>query len=218
MDGKQKTHDYYDEIIKKAAVKIENNLTETDGEKNNVINMYLHEKLKRIESNDSNVEFCSDPQFRHFIADLNGAAFDTSFTTLRWIFLFIALNKDVQAKIHQEMINLKKPPALINYEELIYLRATIAETQRIRSIVPLGIPHGTLLTTTLNGYVIPKGSMIIPLQWAIHMNESNWTKPDMFNPNRFIDENGMFFTPSNFMPFQVGECLIFSFKFLNNFL
>lgn len=207
MDGKQKTHDHYDEIIKKAAVKIKNNLPGLNDENNNAINMYLHEKLKRIKSNDPNVEFCSDQQFRHFIADLNGAAFDTSFTTLRWVFLFIALNKDVQEKIHQEMMHLNEPPTLKNYEELIYLRATIAETQRIRSIVPLGIPHGTLSTTTLNGYVIPKGSMIIPLQWAIHMNESNWAKPEMFDPYRFIDENGMFYTPSNFMPFQVGECL-----------
>lgn len=45
----------------------------------------------------------------------------------------------------------------------------------------------------------------MPLQYAIHMNENLWTKPEIYDPTRFLDENGKFFTPTNFIPFQVGK-------------
>jgi cytochrome P450 len=37
------------------------------------------------------------------------------------------------------------------------------------------------------------------------MNENLWPQPQTFNPNRFIDEDGKFFTSPNFIPFQTGK-------------
>lgn len=61
-----------------------------------------------------------------------------------------------------------------------------------------------LQDTELCGYRIPMNSMIIPLQWAIHMDPEKWEDPDYFNPNRFINEVGDYTAPANFMPFQTG--------------
>lgn len=88
------------------------------------------------------------------------------------------------------------------------VEASIAETQRIRSVVPVGIPHGTLEDMEIDGYHIPKGTMLVPLQWAIHMNETAWKNPHEFDPMRFIDENCKFYKPDYFMPFQAGLLLI----------
>lgn len=66
-------------------------------------------------------------------------------------------------------------------------------------------------------YDIPKGSMIIPLQWAVHMDSRYWIDPEKFNPKRFLAEDGSLAKPEAFIPFQSGElkdnnyyyCLIF---------
>lgn len=84
------------------------------------------------------------------------------------------------------------------------LRAAIAETLRIRSVVPLGIPHGVVRDTKVGAYDIKAGTMVIPLLWNVHMNQENWRHSENFNPDRFID-NDEFITPKSFIPFQTGK-------------
>lgn len=57
----------------------------------------------------------------------------------------------------------------------------------------------------LNGYRIPAGSQVVPLINCVHMDPNLWEEPNMFNPERFIDENGKIRRPEFFMPFGVGR-------------
>lgn len=98
----------------------------------------------------------------------------------------------------------KDAPSLSDIPVLPYLQAAIAESQRIKPIVPTGIPHGTLQNTCIAGYKVPKGTMVMPLQWAVHMSPNYWKQPEVFNPERFLDSEGKFFKPEAFMPFQTG--------------
>jgi len=58
----------------------------------------------------------------------------------------------VQKKIQDEMDELlgEKVPTLEDRLILIRLEAAIAETQRLRSVTPVGIPHGTTEVITNN--------------------------------------------------------------------
>lgn len=50
--------------------------------------------------------------------------------------------------------------------------------------------------------------MVIPLQWAVHMNPDRWPEPERFQPERFLDAvTGEFRIPdgAGFMPFQSGK-------------
>lgn len=110
-------------------------------------------------------------------------------------------------KIQEELdlITNYDPVSLEHQPSLPLLEAAIAETQRIRSVVPLGIPHGAVEEMEIGGYVIPKRTMIVPLQWAVHMNEEFWKEPEKFNPFRFLNEEGRFVKPEGFIPFQTGK-------------
>lgn len=112
------------------------------------------------------------------------------------------------------------PPLLQHLQELPFLQAVIAEAQRIRPVVPVGIPHGAVQEGMLGGYRIPRGTMMIPLQWAVHMDSRHWPQPEDFDPTRFLDQEGRFFRPDAFMPFQTGMltiiCLILEIKYMSD--
>lgn len=52
---------------------------------------------------------------------------------------------------------------------------------------------------------MPKGTMVIPLQWAIHTDPSYWHDPLSFKAERFIAEDGSLAKPKAFLPFQTGK-------------
>lgn len=60
-------------------------------------------------------------------------------------------------------------------------------------------------STNLGGFFIPKGTMIVPLQWAVHMDSSVYQNPDTFDPNRFLDSTGKYVKLESFIPFQTGN-------------
>lgn len=143
MNGKEKTHQIYDEIIKRFD-------TESDEltEHPSIASLFLEEKSRRIQDEEDSIKYCTNSQLKHLLADLFGAGVDTTLTTIRWFLMFVSENEEIQNKIRSEFeANLTSMPTLDNYEKLPYLRACIAEAQRIRSVVPIGIPHGAQQVT-----------------------------------------------------------------------
>ena len=58
----------------------------------------------------------------------------------------------------------------------------------------------TLSLCITGGYDIPKGAILAPNTWSMHLDEKNWPQPDAFLPERWLDENGKYvFNQSGFM-------------------
>ncbi len=58
----------------------------------------------------------------------------------------------------------------------------------------------------LDGLTIPKGTQVIPLIHAVHMDPTLWKDPEMFNPDRFLSSDGKkIVKPDYFIPFGVGR-------------
>lgn len=71
-----------------------------------------------------------------------------------------------------------------------------------------GIPHRALKDTTIQGYNIPKDTMVIANLNSIMFDEKHFSKPHEFNPDRFIDENGHVVVPDFYLPFGFGKHLV----------
>ncbi|XP_014480500.1 PREDICTED: cytochrome P450 306a1 isoform X2 [Dinoponera quadriceps] len=197
IDGKLKSHRLYETIIDEHRArreKVDSFLAAFDEEMRN-------------RTDAGNAGYFTRPQFYHLLADLFGAGVDTTLTTLRWLLLFVAVHPDEQKKIQDEMSELlgQRQPGLTDRPALIRLEAAISEIQRLRSVTPVGIPHGTTQDTQIGDYDVPKGTMVIPLQWAIHTDPSYWHEPLRFKPERFIAQDGSIARPEAFLPFQAGK-------------
>lgn len=148
LNGKDKTHRIYDTIIDQVEQNLDLNIHSKDPTDHSILELFLLEQKQRTQDNDPKIKFCDRKQLRHLLADLFGAGVDTTLTTLRWFLLFVANNREIQQKIRLEFRKIIGDfPTLDDYTNLHYFRACIAEAQRIRSVVPLGIPHGSTRVT-----------------------------------------------------------------------
>ncbi|XP_011499554.1 PREDICTED: cytochrome P450 306a1 [Ceratosolen solmsi marchali] len=198
IDGQNKTHEVYRKILA--------DHRKFPNEMNSFLAAYDKEMQKRL-ANEEPLDSFTEIQCVYLLADIFGAGVDTTLTTLSWFLLFMVAFPKEQAKLQEEINKIvgENEPTLENRRDLTRLEATIMEVQRLRSVVPIGIPHGTTEDTQIQNFTIPKNSMIVPLQWAIHLNPSYWPDPCMFDPNRFLTENGGLKKPDAFIPFQFGK-------------
>ncbi|XP_063915646.1 cytochrome P450 306a1-like [Zophobas morio] len=132
---------------------------------------------------------------------------ETTISTLVWILLYLAQYDEVQTKIRQELVEVlqDKRAEMEDFVNLHYTKAAIAEVTRIRTVAPLGIPHCASDNICVENFTIPKGSMIMPLLWAIHMDPKVHKEPEEFRPERFLNDDGFFVKPESFLPFQSGK-------------
>ena len=57
-----------------------------------------------------------------------------------------------------------------------------------------------------DGYDIPKGSVMLINMWSIHFDPKYWDTPEAFLPERWLNENGQFISPSKgFILFSLGR-------------
>jgi len=118
----------------------------------------------------------------------------------------MSLNPDTQARVHAEIDDVLGNDALPSMHHRIQLpftEATILETQRLGDVVPLGVPHAVTEDVYFRDYFIPKGTMVIPNMYSVHMNPELWPEPEKFKPERFLDSDGNI-DQKELIPFSVG--------------
>ncbi|KAM5533378.1 hypothetical protein V8D89_012928 [Ganoderma adspersum] len=122
------------------------------------------------------------------IAYITGA--DTTFSSVQAFILAMAMQPDIQRKAQAELdavVGPRRLPHFTDRASLPYVNALVKECFRWQSVVPLGVPHRVSEDEEYNGYLIPKGSILIANQWAMSRDPVAYPDPDEFRPERFLD-------------------------------
>ncbi|RAR08037.1 cytochrome p450 [Stemphylium lycopersici] len=77
-------------------------------------------------------------------------------------------------------------PDFEDMKNLPYIQAAIQEVFRWRHPVPACVPHATTQDDHYQGYLIPKGSVVVPLFSATRQDETVFQNPTDFCPERWI--------------------------------
>lgn len=117
---------------------------------------------------------------------------DTVTSSLTTFLLAMTLYPDVQRKAQEEIdrvIGSNRLPRFEDRENLPYLNALVKEVLRWRPVAPLGLPHLAEEDVEYDGYLIPKGSIIIPSIWWICHDPDVYADPETFCPERYLERN-----------------------------
>ncbi|XP_039594349.1 cytochrome P450 1B1 [Polypterus senegalus] len=144
------------------------------------------------------------------VNDIFGASQDTLSTAMHWMFRLLVRFPDVQEKLQKEIdevVGRNRLPCIEDQQNLPNVVAFIFETMRFSSFVPITIPHATTTDTSVMGYHIPKNTVVFINQWSVNHDPQKWSNPDVFDPTRFLDEDGILNKDliSSVMIFSVGK-------------
>lgn len=156
----------------------------------------------------------SEENVMYIVENINVAAIETTLWSMEWAIAELVNNPKVQTKIRDEISKVLKGESVTesNLNQLPYLEATIKETLRLHTPIPLLVPHMNLEEAKLGGYKIPRESKVVVNAWWLANNPVWWENPEEFRPERFLEEeNGIDAVVAGgkvdfrFVPFGVGR-------------
>ncbi|XP_043804422.1 methyl farnesoate epoxidase-like isoform X2 [Apis laboriosa] len=140
--------------------------------------------------------------------DLFLAGSKTTTDTLSTTLLFLSLHSEWIKILQEELDNVvgrSRSPTLEDYSSLPIMESFLAEIQRFLILAPLGVPHKTTKDVILNGYSIPKDTIVLLDFHSAHNDQAYWDHPEEFRPQRFLDTNGRFCQNNANIPFGLGK-------------
>jgi len=126
-------------------------------------------------------------------ASLYSGGADTTVSAIYSFFLAMALFPEVAKKAQAEIdavVGNDRLPTFADREHLPYVDALVKEVFRWNSVVPTAVAHRAMQDDVHDGYLIPKGALIIPNIWKFTHDSRTYSSPMSFNPDRFIPSPG----------------------------
>ena len=152
--------------------------------------------LRSLYQSETEEPVMSYESLRAEVAFVIFAGTDTSAHQLAWLFSILAEHPRVVGKILEELRERglygdgARELLFEDLGELPYLTAVIKEGMRVAYIVAANIPRMVPHDTTLMGYRVPKGTVVIVpgTRW---ITTEEWGDPDVFRPERWLTDEDM---------------------------
>lgn len=133
---------------------------------------------------------------------------DTTSCGTAWAFHCIGSHPEVQKKIHEELDSVfgdsERHFTNEDLGKLKYLERCIKESLRLFPSVPY---HGRIVTedTQIGDLELKKGLVCVIFNYMVHRDEKYYPEPEIFNPDRFLQENMKDRHTYAYIPFSAGK-------------
>ncbi|GJJ05844.1 hypothetical protein Clacol_000031 [Clathrus columnatus] len=120
------------------------------------------------------------------------AGIDTTELTIQFFFIAMILYPDIQKAAQEELkkvIGTNSFPTFKDRPNLPYINALCKEVLRWYPVTPLGFPHVLKQDDVVDGYFVPKGTLVMGNTLSFLRSEDIYGPDgDIFNPERFLKE------------------------------
>lgn len=134
------------------------------------------------------------------------AGYETTATTLAFLFYSFATVPETQEKLLKEIKENINSDGTIPYEKLIqlpYMDACISEALRLYQPLMV-LERVATRNTKIENIEVEKGTYVQVPVFTLHHNEEFWPDAFRFDPERFMPENKDKIVPYTYLPFGGG--------------
>ncbi|MEL7330844.1 MAG: cytochrome P450 [Cyanobacteria bacterium J06560_2] len=151
-------------------------------------------------------EGMSDRQLLNEVITLINAGHETTATSLAWTWQLLGTHPEIMANMQDEVDSILTGN-VATYEQLrkmAYTRRVFNESLRL---CPPGMglaPRAALTDDEIDGYFIPKGSILNIAFYFTLRHPAYWPHPDRFDPDRFLPAQAISRPKYAYMPWGAG--------------
>ncbi|KAJ4182815.1 hypothetical protein NW759_017109 [Fusarium solani] len=117
---------------------------------------------------------------------------DTITTQMAWSIAYFAQHPEIQEKAKAEIEKFYATNQPMCNEDddqkCQYIVALVRECLRYFTVLRLALPRASIKDVVYNGVTIPKGTVVFLNAWACNMDEQVWTDPEVFRPERWLEQ------------------------------
>ena len=143
----------------------------------------------------------SDDDVHYTLVDMFVAGVNTVTTALEWMMLLLAKDPVVQERARADALRSPSTP---------YVDAVLCEVLRFKP--PLLLPRTATCDSTIGGFDVRKGTVVLANNHALTSSERWWRAAHLFSPDRFLNEEshlglsgGGNAEGCKFIPFSIGQ-------------
>ena len=160
--------------------------------------------LARAEVDGEGRKF-DEQSLRDQLLTLYFAGFETSASTLTFMLYRLSMQPEIRDRLYAEVAALGgRAPEKPDLKSLGYTEQCLNETLRIYPPA-YNFSRVMLEDTTVGGYKVAKGCMVIVSPYATHRLPEVWRNPEGFDPERFSEERAEGRSQFAYIPFGAGH-------------
>ena len=133
------------------------------------------------------------------------AAGDATIRALTWIWYLLDLHPHVESRMHAELDEVLGDRKLTpeDVSRVPYTKRVLDEVMRLYPPIPV-IVRKAVKADVVCGRPVPRGAIVTVAPFLIHRHRQLWERPDVFDPDRFEDENRRKVARFAYIPFAAG--------------
>ncbi|XP_077523857.1 cytochrome P450 2H2-like [Amblyomma americanum] len=173
---------------------------------------FIRTYLQKIE--ESNGDLNTAFEYRYLVGNANsvilGGIFNPTRALVGHMVMCAARRHAIQDRIQQEIdavIGATRTPTWEDRKKMPFTMACIWEMERWNVESGFNLPRTSDHDLLVDDLFIPKGTVVFLNLWAISNNPSVWKNPCLFDPTRFLMEDGTLISkkPEDHVAFSVGK-------------
>ncbi|XP_061350038.1 isoflavone 2'-hydroxylase-like [Gastrolobium bilobum] len=140
---------------------------------------------------ESQPEYYTDQIIKGLVLGMLFAGTDSSTTTLEWAIANLLNHPEALKKVRDELdthIGQDRFLEESDLSKLPYLKNIILETLRLYPPAPLLLPHMSSDDLKIEGFNVPRDTVVMINCWAMQRDPQLWSEPTCFKPERFDKE------------------------------